>query len=1807
MLDRGDTGEAVLYAVSLTTGTPRIISNTLDFDQPESINWGAKKRIYVGDRYRIHRVNPYDNPAAAPGSITHPYIVRIVDIVRDGQGGFYLIDRASDPLGEGYRGAILHLDPTDDEITLVASSPLFGSPRRAVLTEDGSLLLLDPAGRMSSTSSVSGAIMRIDPVSHEVTPLMPLSSFTADAQSLERLEDGSLLLVDSNISVPGMSPAGGALLRLSPAGSDSFVVTDTLAIDGFGDPTDLTLLPNGNVMVLDRRPQIDEMPEAEGALFQLTLGGELVGDPITSSLFIDLQSVDVLGGPDIDQSVFQLTDVNRPPIRPGDVLSFHGTIVNSGPAPTGVLKLTVIFDLMTCLMGSAAADSGSLSYDPLANAMIWTGEVEAFSEVSIGVDAKVPDTIPPGAAINTTNIVSGNEVHQVMNNWPLEVTAATADGMLIYVDPGILDSPTSTTPRVFTINASGTATETLFWDPEVLPYPIDLTFGPDGRLYVLDGEPGYGKIFAMDPLSPDFGDIMYADDRLDNASGICMASDGNLLITDAKTRWTLGFNGPGRVYHFDLETQLLTRFFVDEENLLDPEHITPDWGGGYLVTDSGSNLWGDRTGALFRLDGEGNLIETVELSDWTTVFMDPSCSAVAGNRVFFVADARWDSDPRHGTVRRVQAIGSAWRSGPLVQASDSLLIEPWGLELIGENHLKVADRRSKPSGNLHALLNLQLIDLSWRLTVDLFSPTLVRPTRVATFKRADVELSAFEVVDLNGGEIVPGDQLQLTAEIVNHTPIPAIGVSARLTHQDFLTITAAEAESGEIFINDDYATLDWTGNLAFEKPVTLSITVAVDPLALNGDEIDLRLKISGFGSPQTGRFEDLVSGPLQGGEILVLDTEAIPFGSGEGAGGLFTITEAFDRLMPYRGSVGMERPVDLIPLAKDRVLILDADADPLEVGGDTGALLELNLESGLLLPVVADWLLVSPRRILTHASGDWLILDPEADLGYGDSKGVIYRANREDGITGTPTQAPDFRSITDLAFDDQGRIFVSDKTANPLGMTGNPGAIFLMEADPLDGHYVVIDTFQTETIHDPRGMLWIPGRGLLFCDPGWQDSFGHTGIRLLDPESGTIAPFSTSRYYTAPNALLQITDGSILVVDPYSNDLTSARGTVFRIDGENGQMLSYAAHASTWMPMAIATMPNSEPIITRFLALEDSSGFTVAAGDTLHCELAFSNRTEMVAEEAHLTLALSQHLLLDPASVVHTGGGALTSSTSGLTWTGSLTATDTVAVSYEVQVLSTPELSSWTEQELTIADVRGEPVSETLIHYISSTIGAGEMLIVDQMSTPRGADRGVGAVFRLEGPARRAVPVICDTTYGTLRDIALIPGRESELLLVDAGDETHLPGVLLGSTATGQVTMLGRDTTFASPRSIAVFDSATAYVLDEDADPLGLRPEDPPGAIYRLDIESGEVTFVFSDTVMIAAQDLAAHQASGVLVLLCRRGGEDPSAGGVFEINPLTGEHRTVRRGEPFRSPRCVGVDATGNYLVVDPAVQHGTIFTLQGNGEYSVRAMCIDLVNPLDMLSDAHGNPLMVDTHANPLLFPDMTGSIFRLTDETTPGCEVFLSGPPLLRPYGADVFYDDTPVHLAFNLTDSPAGVQIAWHPTGSFATADYYVYRRTIGDEVSTYALLNPVNPITGSGALSYLDADVLAQHTYEYVLLAVQRDGSSREFGPLRILVRNGGLRFGLDPLKPNPLLLPAPAEGIAVRFQTPVAGERVGLHLYDVTGRLVRSLLDEPLDAGTHLLLWDARDGSGAPVGSGVYFMRLRAGSRSQQRRVVFIR
>ncbi len=83
--------------------------------------------------------------------------------------------------------------------------------------------------------------------------------------------------------------------------------------------------------------------------------------------------------------------------------------------------------------------------------------------------------------------------------------------------------------------------------------------------------------------------------------------------------------------------------------------------------------------------------------------------------------------------------------------------------------------------------------------------------------------------------------------------------------------------------------------------------------------------------------------------------------------------------------------------------------------------------------------------------------------------------------------------------------------------------------------------------------------------------------------------------------------------------------------------------------------------------------------------------------------------------------------------------------------------------------------------------------------------------------------------------------------------------------------------------------------------------------------------------------------------------------------------------------------------------------------------------------------------------------------------------------------------------------------------------------------------------------------------------------------------------------------PNPANPVTTIAFSLAAPARVTLKLYDVQGRLVKTLADAPYTEGWHTVEWNGTNARNLPAASGIYFYRLQVGTFSETKKLVLLK
>ena len=197
------------------------------------------------------------------------------------------------------------------------------------------------------------------------------------------------------------------------------------------------------------------------------------------------------------------------------------------------------------------------------------------------------------------------------------------------------------------------------------------------------------------------------------------------------------------------------------------------------------------------------------------------------------------------------------------------------------------------------------------------------------------------------------------------------------------------------------------------------------------------------------------------------------------------------------------------------------------------------------------------------------------------------------------------------------------------------------------------------------------------------------------------------------------------------------------------------------------------------------------------------------------------------------------------------------------------------------------------------------------------------------------------------------------------------------------------------------------------------------------------------------------------------------------------------------------------------------------------------------------------------------------------------------------------------SFTATAQPEGVLLEWTTGSEINNAGFHLYRAT--SKEGPFTCITP-HLIPGAGnstishSYSFLDKQVVDGQTYWYKLQDIAFDGSGTFHPAISITYHPSNLenteipkRFYLNPAFPNPF-----NNSTKITYGVPEPA-KISLKVYDVRGRLVRTLVAGEKAAGHYHTYWNGRNDLGEAVASGVYFLRLEAPYYQHTRQILLLK
>ena len=174
--------------------------------------------------------------------------------------------------------------------------------------------------------------------------------------------------------------------------------------------------------------------------------------------------------------------------------------------------------------------------------------------------------------------------------------------------------------------------------------------------------------------------------------------------------------------------------------------------------------------------------------------------------------------------------------------------------------------------------------------------------------------------------------------------------------------------------------------------------------------------------------------------------------------------------------------------------------------------------------------------------------------------------------------------------------------------------------------------------------------------------------------------------------------------------------------------------------------------------------------------------------------------------------------------------------------------------------------------------------------------------------------------------------------------------------------------------------------------------------------------------------------------------------------------------------------------------------------------------------------------------------------------------------------------------------SGVELMWDIETDENIERFQIHRKA--GEKGAIELINS-DELISPETRKYIDSDVRGGRTYQYTLGIVRGDGS--EVQSQTISVKTKAFTLGLNQNYPNPF---NPTTTISYTLPRKM---HVNLSIFNVEGKLVKTLLDVAQEEGFRKISWDGKATNGSPVSSGVYFYRLKAGKKVLTKKMVMLK
>ncbi len=194
--------------------------------------------------------------------------------------------------------------------------------------------------------------------------------------------------------------------------------------------------------------------------------------------------------------------------------------------------------------------------------------------------------------------------------------------------------------------------------------------------------------------------------------------------------------------------------------------------------------------------------------------------------------------------------------------------------------------------------------------------------------------------------------------------------------------------------------------------------------------------------------------------------------------------------------------------------------------------------------------------------------------------------------------------------------------------------------------------------------------------------------------------------------------------------------------------------------------------------------------------------------------------------------------------------------------------------------------------------------------------------------------------------------------------------------------------------------------------------------------------------------------------------------------------------------------------------------------------------------------------------------------------------------------------PVELiSFNATSKDGSVIIEWETKSETNNLGFEVYRSETKDGVYsrvTKQMIKGAGTSENKNNYNLIDKTVEVNKHYFYKLVNIDYSGEIHINGPVEIFVSPPS-RYALSQNYPNPF-----NSNTKIEYLVKEEG-RITIEIFNISGQLIKVLVDNLKPAGSHMVVWDGLDDSNHVVASGIYFYKMSINGFKEIKKMQFLK